>query len=126
MTTDYTALIERLERSMMNWQGLTLTLKTMHEAAAALRELQACRGEDSENIADLRAQFATIKAAAEDATEYVLALENKELRADNARLREALTWIAQGGNTITAGRNYVEVIEEHARAALALGSEVKP
>jgi seryl-tRNA synthetase len=39
----------------------------------------------------LRAELAAIKAAGEDATEYVLALENKRLRAEVAECRKRLT-----------------------------------
>jgi chromosome segregation ATPase len=41
------------------------------------------------SVLELREQLAAIKAAAEDSTEYVLALENKRLRAEIARERAA-------------------------------------
>ena len=40
------------------------------------------------------------------------------LATENERLRRALTWIAQGGNTIPAGADYVKILEDHARIAL--------
>jgi hypothetical protein len=41
-------------------------------------------------------------------------------RAENARLRRALRWIAQGGNTIERSQDYVTVLEDHARQALVV------
>jgi hypothetical protein len=39
-----------------------------------------------------------------------------------ARLRSALTYIAQGGNTYSDGETYVQHLEKHARAALSKGA----
>lgn len=43
-------------------------------------------------LIESRAELAAIKAAAEDSTEYVLAQVNRELRAENERLKERLSY----------------------------------
>jgi len=78
--------------------GLAITYGTKTFPAHILAELERLQeqlatandyaSEQNRLVASLRAELDTIKRQAEDATEYVLAVVNKELRAELERLRD--------------------------------------
>jgi regulator of replication initiation timing len=75
------------------------------------------------SVLELREQLAAIKAAAEDSTEYVLALENKRLRAEIARERAARDEFQERNrnqaNIIKSLREQLEAAQTMLRAASA-------
>jgi chemotaxis protein MotB len=104
--TDTDALLERLEgRTMLGTSEIPQVIAALRElrkqdriSSLLIRRLSGEASDFAEKLwaaeaerDDLRAQLATIKAAAEDATEYVLALENKRLREQLAAYEEADT-----------------------------------